>query len=1094
MVLEQPPTQKASPVPPAGPAAPVAPAARRKPWPSPTLARRAGIGLLLLLTFVLASFAIRNTDFWVHLATGRLIAGGQYQFGVDPFSFTTEAVYWTNSSWLYDLFIYGLHQAAGGAGLVVAKAILLTVLAWLLLQFRRPGQTMVLPIIATTLAVVTMSPRFLYQPMCVSLLFLGLTLYLLERSKQAERSLWLLPPLFLLWANLDSWFILGLIAALLYFIGSLVEGMTKPRRRSLGFALLLSVGCCLINPHLLRVFTLPPELAYLSVQATDWLQQATGIDIGPPEWMVSAGRTWQVLRNNDLDFTLWLSPVSERHRHVAALGNNLAGKSYFLLFVLGLLSFSLPTRTGWRRRDWSLLAVWLPLALLSLALARMIGFFAVVTGPVIALNFGDYLQARAARAGKPIPHLLPLVGIVTGVLLVGLLLLAWPGWVNGPVNNFAWPRRVAWSIEPDASLRQTAERLGALHQAGKVRGGVPLSIELANFLPWYAPGVKSFCDVRFELFSGIVDDFYRIRRVLSRDADEFFAGKAPPLELQFAEWRKLAERHDLDFLALTNFPGAPVTQQLAMRFWLEPGLWPFLYQDGRSLIFGWNQPGQPDRFAGERVNWNAAAFGTVPDSHRPPSEGSVVPPPETFLESYLLGRQSTPLEVPEIALEQSANQLFSQFWAQFYFRGLQVASLAPMAGMAAAAPGTVTVNTAMMPLVPVLATKVLGPMLRPVDRGPPALPVLMVRAGRRAVAKAPSNPDCYLALADTYNVLWQGQENHWALDRGQDRAANFLNTRNMLRRVQRTAALKACLQLDPDNSLVHEVMAEMFNELYFLDVAFEHLAAALASFDRRRPAPGDPKLEAAFREKKERLQAAVERYKKALQRRRNDFDLRAMSKSSLEKYDIALRRPFKSIELGKDHVDRRGMGLALTALSALRETKLARPEEFITIVRYQLELLLLLGEVQIVGDALQTAEMKKVLGPAFSHYEALWAAAIGNYDLARTALTTQIDQLELRKQVDSVRSFLVMHMAPGMTVGDLTSQAHWFVSYQSVLPLTLSSVANLRLLRGLMALEQGDNHAALRDFQACLDLTTNVYFPDRPIADRYRTLIPQQHR
>src|SRR6266446_2532552 len=51
---------------------------------------RAMIAIVLVLGFFLASFAVRNSDFWMHLATGRLIAQGNYVFGVDPFSYTTQ--------------------------------------------------------------------------------------------------------------------------------------------------------------------------------------------------------------------------------------------------------------------------------------------------------------------------------------------------------------------------------------------------------------------------------------------------------------------------------------------------------------------------------------------------------------------------------------------------------------------------------------------------------------------------------------------------------------------------------------------------------------------------------------------------------------------------------------------------------------------------------------------------------------------------------------------------------------------------------------------------------------------------------------------
>src|SRR4051812_17355973 len=56
------------------------------------------VGLVLLLTFFLGSFAATNSDFWMHLATGRLLARGEYHFGTDPFSYTTEGVRWVNHS------------------------------------------------------------------------------------------------------------------------------------------------------------------------------------------------------------------------------------------------------------------------------------------------------------------------------------------------------------------------------------------------------------------------------------------------------------------------------------------------------------------------------------------------------------------------------------------------------------------------------------------------------------------------------------------------------------------------------------------------------------------------------------------------------------------------------------------------------------------------------------------------------------------------------------------------------------------------------------------------------------------------------------
>src|SRR5262249_8278573 len=44
--------------------------------------------VVLLLAFAVALFPARNSDLLMNLAAGRLLAQGQYHFGVDPFAFT----------------------------------------------------------------------------------------------------------------------------------------------------------------------------------------------------------------------------------------------------------------------------------------------------------------------------------------------------------------------------------------------------------------------------------------------------------------------------------------------------------------------------------------------------------------------------------------------------------------------------------------------------------------------------------------------------------------------------------------------------------------------------------------------------------------------------------------------------------------------------------------------------------------------------------------------------------------------------------------------------------------------------------------------
>ena len=47
----------------------------------------------LLLAILLASFTARNSDIWLHLATGRALVNGTYTFGTEPFTYTGGGVY-----------------------------------------------------------------------------------------------------------------------------------------------------------------------------------------------------------------------------------------------------------------------------------------------------------------------------------------------------------------------------------------------------------------------------------------------------------------------------------------------------------------------------------------------------------------------------------------------------------------------------------------------------------------------------------------------------------------------------------------------------------------------------------------------------------------------------------------------------------------------------------------------------------------------------------------------------------------------------------------------------------------------------------------
>src|SRR5438105_3323565 len=77
--------------------------------------------LVAALAFLLASMPARNSDLWLHLASGR--SWDQAVRGTDPFASTTSGLLWVNHSWLTDVCLYELYEVGGGRALVVAKCV-----------------------------------------------------------------------------------------------------------------------------------------------------------------------------------------------------------------------------------------------------------------------------------------------------------------------------------------------------------------------------------------------------------------------------------------------------------------------------------------------------------------------------------------------------------------------------------------------------------------------------------------------------------------------------------------------------------------------------------------------------------------------------------------------------------------------------------------------------------------------------------------------------------------------------------------------------------------------------------------------------------
>lgn len=782
------------------------------------------VGVVVLLTFLLGSFTARNSDLWQHLATGRAIAQQGSFLRQDPFTYTADGT-WVNHSWLSDLILYNVFRLTAGADslnpdlsragplLVGAKALLIVLLAWVMMRIRRPGQSIWAAAVCTALSIVVLSRWTFLQPKCISFLFLGLTLYLLQRPEPEPgankfslgRSIFAVPILFALWVNLDEWFILGPITVGLFLVGQLIQQFLFPVRTGedvplpgrLGRqALLLIAGlaACLLNPYFYHAFQIPSEL---------WIRLTDS----------------PLLLDEDIARSLRVPFSADSLK--SAFGPNPSSSEigYHVLAALGLVSFVL----NWAQwRGWRTL-IWLAFYALSAYQERMISFFAVVAGPITALNLQDFaarrygLDYRIENPWKTVSLAGRLATLTVGILLV---VAAWPGMLHGHYEDPIRTHHVSWQLEPDPSLRQAAVKMRELRLTGVIGDGNGFNFtpEIADYFAWFCPEEKSFFDRRYLLFSKVADSYVDMRSALGPFKEkvqtwaDYYQKEG---QLQQTLKKEMSQNH-INHLIVSGLSFEGI-RPAAVRLWADPAHWTVLYMDGRTAIFGWSPPRTPAseiRFPAQAFRAAPWAFGpAIPESARAPMEAPHMEDSPTDLQQWWSGPSPRSLDTDASTMLVAYSQALrsrSEIYAGANHAAWQVMSLSGPVSAACTGHYYPQARLAMM-LIPDNLLKY--------DRRlePAATALLAVRAGRRAVKDNPQDYFAYLELAYAIQFLSDVDEvSEGSLGR--------------IRQIQRVAALHKALILKPKSIDVHSALSQAYLQMDLrplqlppLDLAIEHL-------------------------------------------------------------------------------------------------------------------------------------------------------------------------------------------------------------------------------------------------------------------------------
>lgn len=220
--------------------------------------------LLALSAFLLLgifSKEISDPDFWWHLRTGEYIATAHRLPVPDPFAYTTATSrpaypgeertrrFNLTHEWLAQVLMFAIYRGTGFGGIVLVRAAMLAALCGLAGAVAWWRRRSFYAALACAFLTASVAQEFAAdRPYQVTWLLLACTIAILE----VRRWMWLLPPLFLIWANCHGGYFLGWLVLGAYSAEAIFLGLRKrpdSRARELWTVSALSIAVSGANPN-----------------------------------------------------------------------------------------------------------------------------------------------------------------------------------------------------------------------------------------------------------------------------------------------------------------------------------------------------------------------------------------------------------------------------------------------------------------------------------------------------------------------------------------------------------------------------------------------------------------------------------------------------------------------------------------------------------------------------------------------------------------------------------------------------------------------------------------------------------------------------
>jgi len=408
--------------------------------------------LLVTLEFMMTRGSVVDPDIWWHLRNAEYLFQHHQFPRADMYSFTVAGHPWINHEWLSEIPYYLAWRAGGLSGInavmfAIISLIFLGLLYLSYMETRHFKAAIVACCFLTFIGSVSFGPRTIL----FGYLYLVLLLIILQRFRQKGTApLWLIPPLFCLWANTHGSWSLGLIIFSIITAAGFAQGSwghvdaerwTPSQMGKLVVTGLASVAALFVNPFGSRLVFYPFDMAF---------RQKLNIS-HVAEWV-------------SVDF------------------HDLRGK-FVLALLLTLLVTALVRRTRWQLAE---VGVVLFALYSGLTYIRFLFLLAVVIAPVLS-RILDFVPQYRPEADTPV------INAFVICLMVGSIIYYWP------------PRA---EMEKAVAAQYPAEAVAYL-KAHSLQGPMLNHYLWGGYLGWNDRDLKVFVDSRVDIFeyAGVMRDY-----------------------------------------------------------------------------------------------------------------------------------------------------------------------------------------------------------------------------------------------------------------------------------------------------------------------------------------------------------------------------------------------------------------------------------------------------------------------------------------------------------------------------------------------------------------------------------------------------------